>query len=112
MTIHLIQTKATPQQISEMLTTLEDFIKVAVDVRREILAGGGALHADCEEVLLEAGSAQDDVWGANWYPADHRAECEAVMNIRPWQNNPSMQILDSQLCEQVCKITQWLLDVT
>ncbi|MGH7585293.1 MAG: DUF5674 family protein [Gemmatimonadales bacterium] len=29
----------------------------------------GALHADCEAVLLEAGSRQDDIWGADWVPS-------------------------------------------
>ena len=54
--IHIIRSPASEQQISEMLGTLEDYIKLAVDVDREILAGGGALHADCEAVLLEDGS--------------------------------------------------------
>src|SRR6266498_3322969 len=100
MTIYMIHDKATREHIGEMLPVLKDFIKVAVDVRRGILAAGCSLHADCEEVLLANGSMQDDVWGANWYPAEQRAECEAVMNIRPGQNNPSMLILDPRLCEQ------------
>jgi hypothetical protein len=59
--IHIIRSPASEQQISEMLGTLEDYIKLAVDVDREILAGGGALHADCEAVLLEDGSKQESV---------------------------------------------------
>ena len=43
-------------------------MKLAVDLERRILAGGGALHADCEAVLLGAGSRQEDVWGADWVP--------------------------------------------
>nr|WP_277989900.1 DUF5674 family protein [Phormidium pseudopriestleyi] len=41
-----------------MLETLDDYIKLAVDIERKILAGGGELHADCEAVLLENGSKQ------------------------------------------------------
>lgn len=42
-------------------------IKIVVDIRRELLGGGGGeMHADCEDVLLEAGSESDDLWGANW----------------------------------------------
>ena len=41
--IHLIQSRASEQQISEMLETLETYIKLAVDINREILAGGGGL---------------------------------------------------------------------
>ena len=53
--IHLIRAQATNQQIQEMLEILESYIKVAVDIDREILAGGGVLHADCEAILLEDG---------------------------------------------------------
>ncbi len=54
--IHIIRLRATPQQITEMLQTLETYIKLAVDVQRGILAGGGTMHADCEAVLLEDSS--------------------------------------------------------
>lgn len=51
--IHIIRERAAPVQIQEMLET---YIKLAVDIDREILAGGGTMHADCEAVLLEDGS--------------------------------------------------------
>lgn len=40
-------------------------IKLAVDVTREILAGGGELHFDCEQLLLDDGSQQENIWGAD-----------------------------------------------
>ncbi len=54
--IHLLKEKATHEQVEEMLKSLEVYIKLAVDVERKLVAGGGTLHADCEAVLLEAGS--------------------------------------------------------
>jgi hypothetical protein len=54
--IHIIRSQATAQQIADMLEALNDYIKLAVDVQRGILAGGGAMHADCESMLLEDGS--------------------------------------------------------
>ena len=59
--IHVIRTRATKQQIEEMLQALGTYIKLAVDVRRGLLAGGGTLHADCESALLEDGSQHADV---------------------------------------------------
>jgi hypothetical protein len=58
MTIHIIRQIATENQIRGMLEELGTYIKLAVDVERQILAGGGEYHADCEEVLLEDGSRQ------------------------------------------------------
>lgn len=66
--IDLIQAHATKEQIEEMLETLGSYLKLAVDIEREILAGGGEYHADCEAVLLENRSQQVDIWGADWYP--------------------------------------------
>jgi hypothetical protein len=52
-----------------MLQALETYIKLAVDIRRGILAGGGVMHADCESALLDDGGQQEDIWGADWTPA-------------------------------------------
>ena len=45
MKIHLIEKKAVPEQMREMLESLESYIKLAVDIENEILAGGGTLHS-------------------------------------------------------------------
>jgi hypothetical protein len=107
--IHLIRSHATQQQIEEMLETLGTYIKLAVDIRRGVLAGGGALHADCEAVLLEDGSRQEDVWGADWIPDAQQVTFESLINIRPRQNNPSLEILDSGIRERVAEIVKPLL---
>ena len=46
-----------------------DLVKAVVDVKREIMAIGGELHAD-EEVLLteQEGSKRENTWGINIYP--------------------------------------------
>lgn len=44
--ITIIQEVATPDQLESMLEALKVYIKVAVDVDRGVLAGGGILHAD------------------------------------------------------------------
>ncbi len=107
--IHIIRSRATEQQIAEILETLETYIKLAVDVRRGILAGGAVMHADCEAVLLQDGSQQEDVWGADWDPAAQQVTFEALINIRPRQDNPSMDILAVNTREAVEQIVRQLL---
>jgi hypothetical protein len=111
MTIHIIRIRATQDQIREMLDELETYIKLAVDVERKILAGGGEYHADCEEVLLEDGSRQENIWGADWYPERRAVEFGALINIRPDQGNRSMEIEDPNLCERIEMIARALLEV-
>lgn len=102
--IYIIRDKATPTQIKEMLEMLQEYIKLAVDIDSEILAGGGAMHADCEAVLLEDGSEQELIWGADWSPSAQQVTFESLINIRPRQNNPSMEILDPAIREKVSEI--------
>jgi len=108
--IHIIRTRATPSQIEDMMQSLETYIKLAVDLERGILAGGGVMHADCESALLEDGSAQENIWGADWNPASQQVTFESLINIRPRQDNPSMEILDPQRRTRVTQIARQLLE--
>lgn len=107
--IHITRTRATTQQMEEMLQALRTYVKLAVDIEREILSGGGMLHADCEAVLIEDGSRQADVWGADWDPAAQVVTFESLINIRPRQNNPSLEILSPAIRKRVSDITHRLL---
>ena len=107
--IHIIRSHATKQQMEDMLFALVKYIKLAVDIQRGILAGGGIMQADCETALLDDGSQQEDVWGADWNPAPQQVTFESLINIRPHQDNPSMEILNPAIRERVAEITQQLL---
>jgi len=67
------------------------------------------MHADCEAALLEDGSQQEDVWGADWNPAAQQVTFESLINIRPRQNNPSMDILDKAIRQRVAEIAYQLV---
>lgn len=59
--IHIFKDKATREQIIEMLEIYDSMVKIVVDLRQKRLAGGGEMHSDCETVLLDSGSEQDDL---------------------------------------------------
>lgn len=107
--IHIIRRRVIAQQMADMVQMLGTYVKLAVDVRREILAGGGAMHADCEAALLEDGSQQEDVWGADWNPTTQQVTFESLINIRPRQNNPALEVLDPDLRQQIARLVQELL---
>jgi len=109
MAIAIIRSHATAQQMTEMLEVLEGYIKLAVDVERGILAGGGAMHADCESALLDDGSAQDNVWGADWYPSSQQVAYESLINIRPRQGNRSLEVTNPELRARIADIVHALL---
>jgi len=86
----------------------EDMVKYVADVTRGVIAVGGELHADAEQLLLEAGSRQTDLWGANYYPGRGRDDCiefTALINIRPAQGNRSMEVQDASVRERIRILT-------
>ena len=109
MIVHLIKEKATEKQTREMLESLESYIKLAVDIDRKILAGGGILHADCEAILLEAGSQQENVWGADWLPFTEEVTFESLINIRPKQNNFGLEIEDKKLRSDIEQVVREMM---
>jgi hypothetical protein len=107
--IYLLKEPASPAQVQEMLQEYEGMIKIVVDIRRRFLSGGGEMHSDCESMLLENGSEQDDLWGANWYPDEQRIEFESLINIRPRLGNRNILIQDENLRKQVESVTREIL---
>ena len=107
--IHLLRSRATRQQLDEMLEALGMYVKLAVDIRRAVLADGGALHADCEALLLDDGSRQEDIRGSDWVPSTQQIRYEALISIRPHQKNPALKILDPSICDRVGEIVQGVL---
>ncbi len=80
--------------------TFGDMIKCVADVRRGLIAVDADLHADLERLLLEDGSAQENLWGFNlWVEEDEEdfIEFDSLINIRSWQGNSSRDVEDPEV---------------
>jgi Protein of unknown function (DUF5674) len=94
--------------LRRLVERFEDMVKFVVDVERRVIAIGGEMHSDAEEVLLEAGSRQADLWGVNYYPGRGRESClefTSFINIRPSAGNRGMELQDEALRTRVREIT-------
>ena len=112
MALLILKKPATTEQISQMAEAFNGtMIKLAVDVEQGILAGGGQLYADCEQALLEEGSRQENVWGADWYPETQAVSFESLINIRPRQQNFGLEVQNSTLSEQIEAIVRRIFEV-
>ncbi len=89
-----------------------DFVKAVVDVRQDVMAIGGELHADEEAMLLERDSRQADLWGINIYPdrvAAERVEFDSMINVRPAQGNRSRSVDDPGIQDRIRDIVARLV---
>ena len=109
--------KPTPK--SELIKTSTNFIdentiKAVVDVERNLIAVDSPMHYDCEQLLLENGSNQTDLWGINLYlgeeDLDDLIEFDSMINIRPAQNNRSRDVEDPEVRAKIKEVVkEWLL---
>jgi hypothetical protein len=105
----IVERRIAPAELARLVSLFfEDMVKYVVDVDRGIAAVGGELHADAEALLLGAGSEQQNLWGANYYPGmgeDGCIEYTALINIRPGQGNRSMEVADPDLRARIRELT-------
>jgi hypothetical protein len=86
-----------------------DFIKIVVDLDRNIIALGCELHIDCADELVENGSDRKNLWGANLYPQEKEIEYTSMINIRHDVGNRSIEIKNETTKNQVQSIIKKLL---
>lgn len=110
----IVRETMTISRLGELATAgFGDLVKAVVDVRLEVMAIGGELHADEEAVLLDAGSRQSDLWGINLYPADHGEagwlEFDSMINVRPSQGNRTRSVEDAAVRDRILAIVERLV---
>lgn len=109
----IIRERIAPDLLRRLVDAhFHDMVKYVVDVARGIAAIGGEMHADQEAVLLDDGSRQADLWGANYHPGRGEEGCieyTSLINIRPAQGNRSMEVEDAEIKSRVRAVTHDLI---
>ena len=87
-------------------------VKGVVDVKRGLLAIDAGMHADLEQMFLNEGSAQDDLWGINlWYEDEGEdfVEFDSMINVRPRQGNRTRGVEDAAIRQQIVEVVEkWI----
>lgn len=90
-----------------------DLVKAVVDIKKEIMAIGGELHADEEVLLMEQeGSKREYTWGINLYPekkGDDFIEFNSMVNLKPNFGNRSRHVEDQKIQEKIKQIVEKLV---
>lgn len=108
MEMKIVTKKITRSELQSMAEAiLGDMVKAVVDVEKRIMAVGGEMHADMEQLLISNGSQQHDIWGINLYPNDYKdnfIEYTSLINIRPQQGNRSMDLQNQSVRDRIKEI--------
>lgn len=113
MQVRIIKTSITKKDLIKIAEEgFGDLVKAVVDVKKQIIALGGELHADEEALLLQSGSQQEDLWGINLYPQNKEEEFiefDSVINLKPAQGNRSRGVDDSKIQQSIKEIVKKLI---
>jgi len=104
----LLHQRIERSELCRLVERFEDMVKYVADLERGVIAIGGEMHVDAEQLLLESGSRQADLWGANYYPGRGQGGCieyTSFINIRPSAGNRSMELADPALRERLRELT-------
>lgn len=104
--MEFIDRKLSVEEIRSLQNKFGDYAKMTIDLASKWIVIGGELHADGENILLEKGSHQDDIWGGGIDFSSKQIDTTAVLNLRPRLNNDNLEILDPvkrQLFIQIVK---------
>ena len=95
--ISMIITKSTPftkDEIEKLKEVFDTYIKTVIDLEKKICSAGADRHFESEQILLEMGSNQKDVWGGGIDLETKEIDFNSFINIRPTDNNSSNDLLD------------------
>ena|SRR3989344_7817827 len=105
----MIITKSTPftkAEIEKLKEYFDPYIKTVIDIDKEICSAGCDRHYDSEQVLLDKGSRQSDLWGGGVDLVTKEIDFNSFINIRPNQGNNSNEIQDATIREKYKKLTE------
>lgn len=94
------------EQVKKMSYEYGSYIKVVVDIEKEILAGGGVMHYDDEKLLLEYGCKQENLWGGGIDLETGEITYDSMINIRPKQENFKREIQSEEIRQKFKAIVE------
>jgi hypothetical protein len=113
MSVRIVKEKISKEELKNIAQDeFGDMVKAVVDIKREIMAVGGELHADAEQILLADNSNQPDLWGINIYPdksSEEMVEFSSLINIRPRIGNQSVNIENPEVKKKIISIINKLI---
>lgn len=101
--------------ISSLPLTLEEieqakerfgvYVKTVIDIRKKVCSAGMDRHFEGENILLESGSHQSDIWGGGIDLETKEVDFNSFINIRPQDHNLKNEIQSEQIKKVYSELT-------
>lgn len=101
----------TKEEIEKLRERFEVYIKTVIDIKKKICSAGCDRHFESEQLLLDKGSKQADIWGGGIDLETMIIDCNSFINIRPQQGNASNEIQDENARKEYEQLTKYFFNV-
>lgn len=102
----LVTSKLSEQDLKMTAEDLDGYVKFVVDLERGIMTAGGERHVQGEELLLEDGSKQENLWGGGIDLESGQMDFDSMINIRPNDNNHSREVISPEIRKKMEEIVR------
>lgn len=103
MAVVIITKPITEEELKKAREEYDTYVKVVVDIEQGFLGAGGEWHYDAEQVLLEQGSKQGNLWGGGIDLETGVVEYNSLINTRPMLNN-SQIVSDAKIRDKMFEV--------
>lgn len=114
MAVEIIKNKIPKQELKKIAQKDYGYlIKIAVDVKKEIMAVGGEFHSQCQEALINQGCLPKNIWGANIVfgkPQGEKIMYDSLINIKPNFKHYEMEITNKKIQNKIKKVVEKLIE--
>ena len=106
----MIITKSEPfslDEIKQLKAEFDVYIKTVIDVEKKVCSAGMNRHFEGEQILLEQGSKQSNIWGGGIDLETKEIDFNSFINIRSRDNNTKNEIQSEALKKIYKKLTEY-----
>lgn len=97
----------TPEEITQLSAEFEVYIKTVIDIEKKVCSAGMSRHFEGEQILLEQGSQQKNIWGGGIDLETKEIDFNSFINIRPRDNNTKNEIQSESIKAMYKELTEF-----
>lgn len=94
-------------QIKQLAEQFEVYIKTVIDIDKKVCSAGMDRHFEGEQVLLQQGSEQRNLWGGGIDLETKEIDFNSFINIRPRDNNAKNEIQSEEIKKKYKELTEY-----
>ena len=95
------------EEISQLKEQFDVYIKTVIDINKKICVAGMDRHFEGEQILLNQGSQQNQIWGGGIDLETKEIDFNSFINIRPRDGNTKNDIQDENIKKIYKELTEY-----